>query len=280
MSSRSERRRAEGWALAAAAVVVSAGALLLAHAGRSPRTLRVCADPNNLPFSNQREEGFENQIAALVARDLGARVEYTWWAQRRGFIRNTLGAGTCDVVMGVPAAFEPARTTRPYYRSSYVFVSKQDRRLDLGSLDDPRLRRLKIGVQIIGDDFTNSPPAHALSNRGLVRNVVGFPVYGDYAQPSPLSTIVGAVERGEIDAAIVWGPAAGYFARTAAPDLELHAVTPHADSPALPFVFDIAMGVRRGDAALHAELNDFIRRRRADIDRILDEYGVPRMEGR
>ena len=267
--------------LGAGALMILAAACGCARApNQAVAALRVCADPNNLPFSNRAQEGFENRIAEMLAADRHARLEYTWWAQRRGFIRNTLGAGTCDVVMGVPAAFEPARTTRPYYRSSYVFVSKQDRRLDLGSLDDPRLRRLKIGVQIIGDDFTNSPPAHALSNRGLVRNVVGFPVYGDYAQPSPLSTIVGAVERGEIDAAIVWGPAAGYFARTAAPDLELHAVTPHADSPALPFVFDIAMGVRRGDAALHAELNDFIRRRRADIDRILDEYGVPRMEGR
>jgi mxaJ protein len=268
-------RRRIGGVLALAALAAAGGC----ERAKAVPVMRVCADPNNLPFSNRAQEGFENRIAELVAADRGARLEYTWWAQRRGFVRNTLGAGACDVVMGLPSGFELARTTRPYYRSSYVFVSKQDRRLRLASLDDPRLRRLKIGVQIIGDDFTNSPPAHALSNRGIVGNVVGFSVYGDYARPSPLSTIVGAVERGEVDAAIVWGPAAGYFARGAPHGLELQPVSPRAD-PSLPFVFDIAMGVRRGDAALYAELNDVIARRQADIDRILAEYGVPRVEGR
>src|SRR6187397_1875847 len=130
---------------------------------------------------------------------------------------------------------------------------------------------------MIGDDFSNSPPAHALSNRGMVKNIVGFPVYGDYAKPSPLAAIVDAVDRGEVDAAVVWGPAAGYFTRDKA--LELAPVAPHADSPSLPFVFDIAVGVRRGDAALRDELNDFITRRAGDINRVLDEYNVPRVEG-
>ena len=243
------------------------------------RVLRVCADPNNLPYSNRAGEGFENRLAELLAADRGARLEYTWWAQRRGFVRNTLQAGACDVVIGVPTRFEPVRTTHPYYRSTYVFTERRDRPSPIGSLDDPRLRDLKIGVQMIGDDFTNTPPAHALANRGLVRNVVGFPVYGDYSQPGPLSAIVTAVDRGDIDAAVVWGPVAGYFARTSAHPLRLTAVTPRSDSPALPFVFDISMGVRAGDAALHAELEQFIARRRPDIDRILDAYGVPRVEG-
>jgi mxaJ protein len=149
------------------------------------RVLRVCADPNNLPYSNRAGEGFENRIAELLAADRHASLDYTWWPQRRGFVRNTLNTGACDVVMGVPAALELTSTTRPYYRSSYMFVSRRDRRLGLHSFDDPRLRELRIGVQMIGDDFANSPPAHALSSRGIVRNVVGYSVYGDYAQPRP-----------------------------------------------------------------------------------------------
>jgi mxaJ protein len=269
------RRFAASARHAAAAVAAS---LLLAAAWPEGRVLRVCADPNNLPFSNQAGEGFENRIAELLAKDRGARLEYTWWAQRRGFVRNTLQAGSCDVVIGVPSQFELTRTSRPYYRSTYVFAARRDRLPPLGSLDDPRLRELRIGVQMIGDDFANTPPAHALAKRGLVHNVVGFPVYGDYSSPAPLSAIVSAVDRGNVDAALIWGPAAGYFARAARHRLALTPVTPHADSPSLPFVFDISMGVRRDDAALQAELDGFIGRRRADIDRILDDYGVPRVE--
>ena len=271
------RRYAASARHAAAAVAAS---LLLAAAWPEARTLRVCADPNNLPFSNQAREGFENRLAQLLADDRGARLEYTWWAQRRGFVRNTLQAGTCDVVMGVPSRFELTRTSRPYYRSSYVFAARRDRVARLASLDDPRLRDLRVGVQMIGDDFANTPPAHALATRGLAHNVVGFPVYGDYSRPAPLAAIVNAVDRGDVDAALVWGPAAGYFAKTARHPLELTPVAPDAGARSLPFVFDISMGVRRGDASLQAELDDFIVRRRADIDRILDDYGVPRVEGR
>jgi mxaJ protein len=261
-------------------VLVPALALLVGGACQlaPARTIRVCADPNNLPFSNRAGEGFENRIAELLARDRHAALDYTWWAQRRGNVRSTLNAGTCDVLIGVPTAFALAETTKRYYRSTYVFASKRERHLGLGSLDDPRLRRFRIGVQMIGDDFRNTPPAHALSNRGIVQNVVGYTVYGDYAKPSPLSTIVDAVERGEIDAAVVWGPVAGYFIKTEATDLELNPVSPRADSPAVPFVFDISMGVRRGNDALRDQLNDFITRRGAEINAILDRYGVPRVD--
>jgi mxaJ protein len=235
------------------------------------RVLRVCSDPNNLPFSNRREEGFENRIATLIARDLGARVEYTWWPQRRGFLRNTLRARECDVVMGLPSAIELAATTRPYYRSTYVFVSKG---LGITSFDDPRLRTLRVGVQIIGDDGANAPPAHALAARGIVGNVRGYTVYGDYSQPNPPARIIDAVVRGEIDVAVVWGPLAGYFARGR--ELEITPVSPQIDLPFLPFVFDIAVGVRREDLALRQELDGILVRRKHDIARILDEYGVPR----
>jgi mxaJ protein len=243
----------------------------------SKRALRVCADPNNLPFSNRAGAGFENRIAELLAADRGERLAYTWWPQRRGFVRNTIGAGSCDVVIGVPRGFEPVTTTRPYYRSTYVFLSRRDRGLNLRSFDDPRLEHLRIGVQMIGDDASNTPPAHALGRRGITRNVVGYPVYGDYSRPDPLSAIVSAVEGGDVDAAVVWGPTAGYFAGRSRAPLEVTPVWPAGDAAA-PFVFDISMGVRRGDAARQAELDDFLTRRRPDIDAILDSYGVPRGE--
>ena len=246
---------------------------------RPAGVLRVCADPNNLPFSNQRGEGFENKIAELLAHDLGERVEYTWWAQRRGFFRNTLKAGMCDVVMGVPSGFEMALTTRPYYRSSYVFLSRKDRHLNLSSFDDPLLRKLRIGVQIIGDDQTNAPPAHALTRRNIIDNVKGFTLYGDYSQPNPPARIIDAVEKGDIDLAIVWGPLAGYFAKQSNVPMEVVPVTPQIDQPFLPFVFDISMGVRRGDQQLRDQLEQVLEQRRADIDRILKDYRVPRVEG-
>ena len=245
---------------------------------RPSGVLRVCADPNNLPFSNQRGEGFENKIAELLAQDLGERVEYTWWAQRRGFFRNTLRAGTCDIVIGVPAAIEMALTTRPYYRSTYVFLTRKDRHLNLTSFDDPTLKKLKIGVQIIGDDFSNAPPAHALSRRNIIDNVKGFTVYGDYSQPNPPARIVDAVTKGDVDVAIVWGPLAGYFAKQSRVPLAIVPVSPQIDQPFLPFVFDISMGVRRDDQQLRDEVEQLLDKRRDEIDRILREYAVPRVD--
>ena len=239
--------------------------------------LRVCADPNNLPFSNERGEGFENKIAALVAREMNVDVQYTWWAQRRGFVRNTLKAGECDLIMGVPLSFEMASTTSPYDRSTYVFIYRKDHHLNIHSLDDPLLHKLKIGVQLIGDDATNTPPAHALTNRNIVQNVRGYTVYGDYSQANPPARIVEAVARGRVDVAIVWGPLAGYFARRQKVPLEVVAVEPQIDLPYLPFVFDISMGVRRGDDAFKEQLEQILARRRAEIESILDEYGVPRV---
>jgi mxaJ protein len=245
---------------------------------RPAGVLRVCADPNNLPFSNQRLEGFENKIADLLAQDLGERVEYTWWAQRRGFFRNTLKAGMCDVVIGVPAGFEMALTTKPYYRSTYVFLSRKDRHLDIQSFDDPVLKKLRIGVQIIGDDQSNAPPAHALTRRNIVENVKGYTLYGDYNQDNPPARIVDAVAKGDIDLAIVWGPLAGYFAKQSRVPMSVEPVSPQIDQPFLPFVFDIAMGVRRGDQELRDQLDQFLEKRRPDIERILQDYRVPRVD--
>jgi mxaJ protein len=259
--------------------------VLVLVSGCMPRTatasdpLRVCSDPNNMPFSNEKREGFENKIADLLARDLGAAVEYTWWAQRRGFIRNTLNAGLCDVVLGLPRDVEMVRTTTPYYRSAYVFVSRQARALHVRSFDDALLQRLRIGVQVIGDDGANSPPAHALSRRGIVQNLVGFSVYGDYRSDSPPSRIVTAVADGEIDLAAVWGPLAGYFAARQREPLDVTPIATDVDG-GLPLAFDLSMAVRRNDAVRLARLNQFIDQHRADIERVLDDFRVPRVTPR
>ena len=265
-------------------VLVVLGVLAVAiAAGRAdlsgPPLLRVCSDPNNLPFSNDRLEGFENRIAALAARDFGMRVEYTWWAQRRGFLRNTLNAGICDVVVGLPSGMDGALTTRPYYRSSYVAVSRRDRHLRVGSLDDAGLETLKIGVQLVGDDGANSPPAHVLSRRGLTRNIVGYSVLGDYATANPPARIIDAVAHGDVDVAMAWGPMAGYFAAREPVALDVVPLAPTlVSTPTLPLTFDISMAVRRGDSALRHRLDGFIARRATDIERILAAYDVPLVE--
>jgi quinoprotein dehydrogenase-associated probable ABC transporter substrate-binding protein len=239
------------------------------------RVLRVCADPNNLPFSNQKGEGFENSLAELIARDLNARVEYAWFPQRRGFIRNTLGAGICDIVMGVPRGFDPVETTRPYYRSTYVFITRKDRKLRIYSLDNPALRRLSIGLHVIGDDYSNPPPMHALARRNIVRNVQGYSIYGDYSQPNPPARLIEAVAEGKIDVAIAWGPLGGYFAKHRREPLEITAIIRDQDGPDLPFAFNISMGVRKGDKALREELDRIIAHRAREITKILSDFGVP-----
>ena len=237
-------------------------------------TLRVCADPNNMPFSNKRGEGFENKLAELVARDLGKTVSYTWHAQRRGFIRNTLGANECDVIMGT-AHLDMISTTRSYYRSSYVFVSRADSDLTFSSINAPELKDLKIGVHLIGDDGANTPPAHALGHQNIIDNVVGYPIYGDYRQESPPSELVKAVEKGEIDIAAVWGPLAGYYARQSEVPLRIVPITDTLEYMPMLFQYAIAMGVRKTDPVLKNQLNEVIYQRKDEIQALLERYGVP-----
>lgn len=241
------------------------------------RELRVCADPNNLPFSKQDRSGFENKIAAILAQELQAKLSYTWFAQRRGFLRNTLNAGTCDVVMGYPRNYELLRSTRPYYRSSYVFVRRAGD-TPISGYDDPVLRNLKIGVQLIGDDGNNTPPVAALAKRGITTNVRGFPVYGDYRNDAPLAPIMDAVGNGTLDTAIVWGPTAGYFATREKVPLTLTPILFDSSMLAQPMTFDISIGVRKGELALSDEIDRALRNRRSDIDAVLKTYGVPRTD--
>jgi quinoprotein dehydrogenase-associated probable ABC transporter substrate-binding protein len=257
------------------AFVLAACASLLAATAAQPPPLRVCADPNNMPFSRQQRDGFENRIAALVAGDLRRPLAYFWLPQRRGFIRNSLDAGRCDVVIGVPAQYGLVLPTKSYYRSTYVFVSRRDRHLRIDSFDAPALSRLAIGVQVSGDDYDNPPAAQALAARHIVQNVRGFTVYGDYSQADPQREIVDAVADGRIDVAVVWGPLAGYYARRESRPIDVTPVAAAADGPASRFTFDIAMGVRRDDTTLRTALDAVITRRGDEMRRILRAYGVP-----
>jgi quinoprotein dehydrogenase-associated probable ABC transporter substrate-binding protein len=264
--------------MAPSSTALSPNAAAMTTMRHSPpkRLLRVCADPNNLPFSNRAGEGLENRLATLIAHDIGARVVYTWWPQRRGWVRHTINAGICDVALGVPAGYEPLLTTRPYYRSRYVFVSRADRHYDLRTLDDPRLRELRIGLHFVGDDYSNPPPAHALGARGISRNVVGFSIYGDYREPNPPARLIDAVARDSVDVAIVWGPLGGYFARREPVPLAVEPVQPLVDRTGIEFAFPIAVGVRTGDVARRDTLQRVLDRHAADIDRLLDAFAVPR----
>lgn len=252
---------------------LAALAFLLIAAVAQAESLRVCADPDNLPFSHEDGSGFENRIARLIADDFGLPLEYAWLPDRRGFVRKTMGAGLCDLVVGVPVHFERTLNTRPYYRSSYVIVGRAELGTAPADFTDPRLRHWRIGVLLPGDDHAATPPGHALAQVGAVENVVGYPLAGE--EPAP-ARIVQALVRNELDAAFLWGPQAGYYAQRAPRPLRVHVI---AAPPTLkqPFTFAIAMGVRRGDAALRERLEDFILRRQADLDRILADYGVPRV---
>jgi mxaJ protein len=239
------------------------------------RELTVCADPNNLPFSNKAEEGFENKIASLIARDMGAQLTYVWWAQRRGYARSTLNEAKCDMWPGVANGVDRIATSRPYYHSTYVFVTRKNAPLQGLTLDDERLRSLTIGVQMIGNDAMNTPPAHSLARRGIVNNVRGYMLYGNYETPNPPAAIVHAVANGDVDVALVWGPLAGYFATHSAVPLRLERVTPVLDDAIWRMTYGISVGVNRRNPELLAEVERILDEEQPTIDAILSTYAVP-----
>ena len=253
-------------------LLCTTGALIAAN----QPVLRVCADPNNLPFSNQQEQGFENKLAEIFAAQLGAKLEYTWWAERKSFLKNSLEEGRCDLVMGLPASLTSVATTRPYYQSTYVFVSPHDRNLNVRSLGDPRFSEWRVGVHVVGENY--APPAAALARRGITSNVVGFSLFGKYGEMNPARKLIDAVADGKIDLAIVWGPFAGYFAKQEKVALDIVPVSP-TTLLAIPFSYEIAAGVRKGDSALLAQIDQAIASDSAEIRRILDQYGVPQVRG-
>ena len=249
--------------------------LTLNQSAQAEETLKVCAEANNLPFSNDKGQGFENKIAELLAKDLNRSVSYTWQRQGEGFIRQTLGTGACDVVIGVPAQLEGVRTTQPYYSSSYSIVTRKASHLNLRSYDDPAWQNLKIGLHTVGSDGSNAPPAHALGLHGLGSQVVGYTLWGSDNETAPQGDVIKAVADGTIDVAIVWGPFAGYFAKPFGKQLVIKPAPIEPALPYQPFTWDIAAAVRRDDQDLQLKLDDSLQRQSAKIQRILKNYGVP-----
>jgi len=260
-------------AVALAAVPLTAQDATLRPNTQTSGVLRVCADPDNMPASNQKGEGYENKIAELVAKEWHSTVDYAWWPIRRGFFARALNGRYCDVAMTAPAGLDMAATTKPYFRSAYYIVYRKDSGLNLTSLDDPTWKKLKIGVNLLNADAENTPPAMALSAHGVVGNLVGFPTFFSEGGDRP-EDIVEAVVKKTIDAAIVWGPIAGYFAKQSGVPLVLNPIL--ADSvTGIPFAFDIAMGVRRRDRDLRDSLQSVIESKRSEIEAILRDYAVP-----
>ncbi|HKV50937.1 MAG TPA: substrate-binding domain-containing protein [Gemmatimonadaceae bacterium] len=248
----------------------------ITQAWKDFKMLRVCGDPENMPFSDRKEQGFENKIAQVIASALGDSVVYTWWPHRRGFVRNTLSASECDVIMGVPAGYDPVLTSSPYYRSTYYIVTRADRHLDIESLDDPRLKTLRVGVGLIGDDYTNTPPAQALSSHGITKNARGFSLF--YDEDTHPQDIVRAVADSSIDVALVWGPVAGYFAKQSAVPLSLKALPDSDSASGVVFAYNMAIGVRHSDRDLKAVLDSVLTQKRDTIQGILRSYNVPTAE--
>jgi quinoprotein dehydrogenase-associated probable ABC transporter substrate-binding protein len=279
--------RLGGLACAAAALLCLAGAASAQPAGNAPgqdKVLRVCQDPNNLPFSNRAQAGFENRIAALFAQELGWKLEHTWFPQRIGFIRNTLRAKVensdrykCDLVTGVPAGFELAATTQPYYHSSYALAYVKGKGLDgVHGLDDlmalkPEQRaRLRIGA------FSASPVTEWLVQNKLMEQVDWYQMQSGDAEQYPGQIIERDLASGKIDVAFVWGPIAGYVARhtRAAPIVAV----PLASRPGMKLDYDIAMAVRHGDKEFRQRIDQLIEANRGKISAILEEYGVPQLD--
>jgi mxaJ protein len=238
-----------------------------------PGILRVCADPDNMPLSNQKGEGFEQKIAELIANDWHSKVEYAWWPVRRGFFARALNGRYCDVAIEAPSGLDIAGTTKPYFRSGYVFVTRKDRGLDIKSLADPRLKKLKIGVNLLNSDAENTPPAMALSRYGVVGNLVGFSTF--YTDTERPEDIINAVAKKDVDVAIVWGPLAGYFVTRSTVPLELRPLPERDSLSDFPFQYNIGMGVRRRDNELRDSLQSVLDRKGPEIQAILKQYGIP-----
>jgi mxaJ protein len=237
-----------------------------------PGILRVCNDPDNMPFSNQKEEGFENKIAQLIAKDWNAKLQYIWYPTRRGYFR-ILNGMYCDLIIQAPGGLDMAGTTSPYYRSGYVFVTRQDSRLaDLKSLADPRLKKARIGVTLLPSD-EQLPPTTALSHYGVVGNLRGFS--GMYNEQDRPEDVIKAVANKDVDVSIVWGPLGGYFAKHSAVPLKITPLGERDSLADVPFRYNIGMAVRRRDRELRDSLEKTLEAKAPEIQAILKAYGVP-----
>jgi quinoprotein dehydrogenase-associated probable ABC transporter substrate-binding protein len=268
-----------GAAVLCVAVVAMAGAQLRAQGVGldaefelvDPKVLRVCADPNNLPFSNEKGEGFENKIMELMAAKLDKKLAYVWYPQATGFVRNTLGSRRCDVIPGFPQGDELAQVTNPYYRTAYALVIKPGTGLDdLDSLGDPRLREKRIGI------VAGTPPATYLAVNGLMQKAKPYPLVVDTRVDSVAQAMMRDLASGEIDVGVLWGPMAGYYAKQANPPLHVALLLKDAGGPQL--AFRIAMGVRPADQNWKRQLTKLIADNQLDINRVLLAFGVPLLD--
>jgi quinoprotein dehydrogenase-associated probable ABC transporter substrate-binding protein len=238
-----------------------------------PNVFRACADPHNLPFSNEQGEGFENKLAAMLAKKLGKRVGYFWYPQATGFVRNSLGAHRCDVIMGFPQGDDLVQNTNPYYRTAYALIFKAGSDLDgVGSLSDPRLKQKRIGV------VAGTPPATYLAANGLLTRTKPYALMVDTRVESSAEAMTTDLKAGEIDIGVLWGPMAGYFARQTNPPIQVVPLLKETGGPRL--VFRIGMGVRASDQNWKRELNRLIQENQAEISKLLLSYGVPLLDER
>lgn len=237
--------------------------------------LAICAEPNNLPFSNMALEGFENKIAIVIAEELGAEPAFVWIDPPLGSVRDQLiQSGECDVLMAITDGHQGYLTTIAYYRSIYSFFYAKDSGYSINSFDDEHLRDLRIGVQVSGGGGI-SPVTQALGTRGLIPNQVSYAT--DLTRENPLLELPQAVIDGEVDLAVLWGPVAGYAALHATEPMNVNAVSPEIELPFLPMFFSITLGVRPGDEALRDELNLALAGSWERIQQVLEDYGVPLM---
>jgi quinoprotein dehydrogenase-associated probable ABC transporter substrate-binding protein len=258
-----------------AALLLSVGATLDAgaamdHEARTGQYLTVCGDPNNLPFSNDRQEGFENKIAALIADALGRELHYRWWPQTVGFVRNTLQVRLCDLIMGITSVNELVQNTNPYYRSVYSLVYRSDSGLDIAALDDPRLKSLRLGV------VAGTPPATLLARYGLMDRTRSYQRTVDTRLYAPAVDAVNAVATGDLDVVVIWGPLAGYAARQQTTPLTVVPLPAQEDSVQL--AFSVSLGIRHRESQWKHELNALLQRDAARIQAILLDYGVPLLD--
>jgi quinoprotein dehydrogenase-associated probable ABC transporter substrate-binding protein len=236
-----------------------------------PKVLRVCADPRNMPFSDEKGEGFENKLAELLAQKLGKSLAYTWYPQAPGFVRNTLGAYKCDVIMGYPQGNDIVQSTNPYYRTAYALVSRPGTGFDdVDTLEDARLKGKHIGI------VAGTPPATLLAVNGLMANAKPYPLVIDTRFDSSAAAMMKDLAAGDIDVAVLWGPMAGYYSKQATPPMKVVPLTKEKSGPRLAYY--ITMGVRGADQEWKRQLNRLIAENQPAINAILAGFGVPLLD--
>jgi quinoprotein dehydrogenase-associated probable ABC transporter substrate-binding protein len=236
-----------------------------------PKVLRVCADPSNLPFSNEKGEGFENKLSELLAAKLNKTLAYTFYPQSTGFVRNTLGSRRCDLIPGFPQGDELVQSTNPYYRTAYALVVRPDSDLaDVDTLRDQRIRDKRIGI------VAGTPPATYLAVYGEMKRAKPYPLVVDTRVDSSAQAMIHDLESGEIDAGVLWGPLAGYYAKRATPPMRVTLLLKEAGGP--PMTFRMAMGVRPSDQNWKRQLNRLIADNQDEINQLLLSFGVPLLD--